>query len=88
MFRLKVHAFSRSVVSSMDRYSGTSEIIGVERFDIDVSRDANELRGVGAVGLRYAVAANQHLMLDAGVRQTPYGNDPSVNSMIRYSIGF
>ena len=72
----------------MDRYSGTSEIIGVERFDIDVSRDANALRGVGAVGLRYAVAANQHLMLDAGVRQTPYGNDPSVNSMIRYSIGF
>jgi transposase InsO family protein len=41
-----------------------------------------------SAGMRYMVASNQALAFDASVRQMPYGNDPSVTTMLRYSIGF
>jgi hypothetical protein len=34
------------------------------------------------------VASNQQLMVDAGVRQTPYSSDPSFSTMLRYGMGF
>jgi hypothetical protein len=43
---------------------------------------------VGSAGMRYMVASNQALGFDASVRQLPYGNDPSITTMLRYSIGF
>jgi hypothetical protein len=74
--------------SKMDRYSGTSTITGLESFSINASQQQNELRAVGSAGMRYMVASNQALGFDASVRQLPYGNDPSITTMLRYSIGF
>jgi hypothetical protein len=74
--------------SKMDRYSGTSTISGLETFSIPASQQQNELRAVGSAGMRYMVASNQALAFDASVRQMPYGNDPSITTMLRYSIGF
>ena len=72
--------------SKMDRYSGT--IAGLAGFSINASQQQNETRAVGSAGMRYMVASNQALGFDASVRQLPYGNDPSITTMIRYSIGF
>jgi hypothetical protein len=74
--------------SKMDRYSGTSTIPGLETFSINASQQQNEVRAVGSAGMRYMIASNQALAFDASVRQLPYGNDPSVTTMLRYSIGF
>jgi hypothetical protein len=74
--------------SKMDRYSGTSTITGLETFSINASQQQNELRAVGSAGMRYMVASNQAIAFDASVRQLPYGNDPSITTMLRYSIGF
>jgi hypothetical protein len=74
--------------SKMDRYSGTSTIAGLESFSINASQQQNEVRAVGSAGMRYMIASNQALAFDASVRQMPYGNDPSVTTMLRYSIGF
>jgi hypothetical protein len=74
--------------SKMDRYSGTSTISGLETFSIPASQQQNELRAVGSAGMRYMVASNQAVAFDASVRQMPYGNDPSITTMLRYSIGF
>ena len=74
--------------SKVDRYSGTSAIAGLESFSINASQQQNETRAVGSAGMRYMVASNQALAFDASVRQMPYGNDPSVTTMLRYSIGF
>ena len=74
--------------SKMDRYAGTSGISGLETFSINASQQQNELRAVGSAGMRYMVASNQALGFDASVRQLPYGNDPSITTMLRYSIGF
>jgi hypothetical protein len=72
--------------SKMDRYSGT--ITGLAGFSINASQQQNETRAVGSAGMRYMVASNQAIAFDASVRQMPYGNDPSVTTMLRYSIGF
>ena len=74
--------------SKMDRYSGTSTIAGLETFSINASQQQNETRAVGSAGMRYMVASNQAVAFDASVRQMPYGNDPSITTMLRYSIGF
>ena len=74
--------------SKVDRYSGNSTISGLETFSIPVSQQQNETRAVGSAGMRYMVASNQALAFDASVRQLPYGNDPSITTMLRYSIGF
>jgi hypothetical protein len=74
--------------STVDRYSGTSTIPGLETFSINASHQQNETRAVGSAGMRYMIASNQALGFDASVRQMPYGNDPSVTTMLRYSIGF
>ena len=74
--------------SKVDRYAGTSTIAGLERFSINASQQQNETRAVGSVGMRYMIASNQALAFDASVRQMPYGNDPSITTMLRYSIGF
>lgn len=74
--------------SKVDRYSGTSTIPGLGAFSIDASQQQNEVRAVGSAGMRYMVASNQALAFDASVRQMPYGNDPAVTTMLRYSIGF
>jgi hypothetical protein len=74
--------------SKVDRYSGTSTISGLETFSINASQQQNETRAVGSAGMRYMIASNQALGFDASVRQMPYGNDPSVTTMLRYSIGF
>jgi hypothetical protein len=74
--------------SQMDRYSGRSTIAGLETFSINASQQQNELRAVGSAGMRYMVASNQAVAFDASVRQLPYGNDPSITTMLRYSIGF
>jgi hypothetical protein len=74
--------------SKVDRYSGTSGISGLESFSINASQQQNETRAVGSAGMRYMIASNQALGFDASVRQMPYGNDPSVTTMLRYSIGF
>ncbi len=74
--------------SKVDRYSGTSTITGLETFSINASQQQNELRAVGSAGMRYMVASNQAIAFDASVRQLPYGNDPSITTMLRYSIGF
>jgi hypothetical protein len=74
--------------SKMDRYSGTSTIPDLERFSINASQQQNEVRAVGSAGMRYMIASNQALAFDASVRQMPYGNDPSITTMLRYSIGF
>jgi hypothetical protein len=74
--------------SQMDRYSGRSTIAGLETFSINASQQQNELRAVGSAGMRYMVASNQAIAFDASVRQMPYGNDPSITTMLRYSIGF
>ena len=74
--------------SKMDRYAGTSAIPELESFSIPANQQQNELRAVGTAGMRYMIAANQALAVDASVRQLPYGNDPAITTMIRYSIGF
>jgi hypothetical protein len=74
--------------SKVDRYAGTSTIAGLETFSINASQQQNELRAVGSAGMRYMVASNQAIAFDASVRQLPYGNDPSITTMLRYSIGF
>jgi hypothetical protein len=74
--------------SKMDRYAGTSAISGLETFSINASQQQNETRAVGSAGMRYMVASNQALGFDASVRQLPYGSDPSITTMLRYSIGF
>ncbi len=74
--------------SKVDRYAGTSTITGLETFSINASQEQNELRAVGSAGMRYMVASNQAIAFDASVRQLPYGNDPSITTMLRYSIGF
>ena len=74
--------------SKVDRYAGTSTISGLETFSINASQQQNELRAVGSAGMRYMVASNQAIAFDASVRQLPYGNDPSITTMLRYSIGF
>jgi hypothetical protein len=74
--------------SKVDRYSGTSTIPGLETFSINASQQQNEVRAVGSAGMRYMIASNQALAFDASVRQMPYGNDPSITTMLRYSIGF
>jgi hypothetical protein len=74
--------------SKMDRYAGTSTITQLETFSIPASQQQNELRAVGSAGMRYMVASNQAVAFDASVRQLPYGNDPSITTMLRYSIGF
>jgi hypothetical protein len=73
--------------SKMDRYTGTSTST-LAAFSINASQEQNELRAVGSAGMRYMVASNQALGFDASVRQLPYGNDPSITTMLRYSIGF
>ena len=74
--------------SKVDRYSGRSTIPDLETFSINASQQQNELRAVGSAGMRYMIASNQALAFDASVRQMPYGNDPSITTMLRYSIGF
>ena len=74
--------------SKVDRYAGTSGISGLETFSINASQQQNETRAVGSAGMRYMIASNQAVAFDASVRQMPYGNDPSVTTMLRYSIGF
>jgi outer membrane autotransporter protein len=74
--------------SKVDRYAGTSTISGLESFSINAGQQQNETRAVGSAGMRYMIASNQALGFDASVRQMPYGNDPSVTTMLRYSIGF
>ena len=74
--------------SKMDRYSGRSTISGLETFSIPASQQQNEVRAVGSAGMRYMIASNQAIAFDASVRQMPYGNDPSITTMLRYSIGF
>ena len=74
--------------SKMDRYAGTSAIPDLESFSIATNQQQNELRGVGTAGMRYMIAANQALAVDTSIRQLPYGNDPAISTMLRYSIGF
>jgi hypothetical protein len=74
--------------SKMDRYAGTSAIPDLESFSITTNQQQNELRGVGTAGMRYMIAANQALAVDTSIRQLPYGNDPAISTMLRYSIGF
>ena len=74
--------------SKMDRYAGTSAIPELETFSIPANQQQNELRAVGSAGMRYMVTANQAVAVDASVRQLPYGNDPAITTMLRYSIGF
>jgi hypothetical protein len=73
--------------SKMDRYTGTSTST-LAAFSINASQEQNELRAVGSAGMRYMVASNQAIAFDASMRQLPYGNDPSITTMLRYSIGF
>ena len=68
--------------------NGTSTILGLGRFSINASQQQNEVRAAGSAGMRYMVASNQAIVFDASVRQMPYGNDPSITTMLRYSIGF
>ena len=74
--------------SKMDRYAGRSTIAGLETFSIPASQQQNETRAVGSAGMRYMIASNQALGFDASIRQLPFGNDPSITTMLRYSIGF
>jgi hypothetical protein len=74
--------------SRLDAYSGTSTVPGLESFSVTTDEDARRLRAVGSAGLRYNVAANQQLMLDAGVRETPYSDKPNITTMVRYAMGF
>ena len=74
--------------SRLNAYSGTSTVPGLESFSVTTDEDARRLRAVGSVGLRYSVAANQQLMLDAGVRETPYSDKPNITTMVRYAMGF
>jgi hypothetical protein len=74
--------------SKVDRYSGRSAIVDLETFSINASQQQNETRAVGSAGMRYMIASNQALGFDASVRQMPYGNDPAITTMLRYSIGF
>ena len=81
-------AMEHDLNSKVDRYAGTSTISGLETFSINASQQQNETRAVGSAGMRYMVASNQAVAFDASVRQMPYGNDPSITTMLRYSIGF
>ena len=74
--------------SKVDRYAGTSSIPDLETFSINASQQQNETRAVGSAGMRYMIASNQALGFDVSVRQLPYGDDPSITTMWRYSIGF
>ena len=74
--------------SKVDRYAGTSTIPDLETFSINASQQQNETRAVGSAGMRYMIASNQALGFDVSVRQLPYGDDPSITTMWRYSIGF
>ena len=74
--------------SKVDRYSGRSTIPDLETFSIPASQQQNETRAAASAGMRYMIASNQALAFDASVRQMPYGNDPAITTMLRYSIGF
>lgn len=74
--------------SRLNAYSGTSTISNLESFSVPSNEDDRRLRAVGSAGLRYNVAANQQLMLDAGVRETPYSDKPNITTMVRYAMGF
>jgi hypothetical protein len=74
--------------SKMDRYSGTSDIVGSETFSINASQQRNRTRTVGSAGVRYMIKPNQAVAFDASVRQLPYGNDSSITAMLRYTLGF
>jgi hypothetical protein len=74
--------------AKQDAYSGTSDIVGLEQFAISIAEESDKLRAIGSVGVRYVIAPNEVLGLDASLRQLPYGNDVAVATMVRYSIGF
>jgi hypothetical protein len=74
--------------SDVDRYTGRTSLPTLPAFSINVSQEQNEVRAVGSAGMRYMIASNQALAFDASVRQMPYGHDPYVTTMLRYSIGF
>ena len=74
--------------SKMDDYAGSSAITGLATFSINASQQRNTTRAVGSVGMRYNIASNQALAFDASVRQMPFGNDPAITTMVRYSVGF
>jgi hypothetical protein len=74
--------------SKIDAYAGTSEVGGLESFSMSVAQQHNGTRAVGSAAMRYMIAPNQAVSVDTAVRQMPYGNDPAITTMIRYSIGF
>jgi hypothetical protein len=37
--------------------------------------------------MRFMVASNQAVAFDASVRQLPNGSDPSITTLLRYSVG-
>lgn len=74
--------------SKTDPYAGTSEVGGLERFSMSMAQQHNETRAVGSASMRYMIASNRAVSVDAAVRQMPYGSDPSIITMLRYSMGF
>lgn len=72
----------------MDAYSGTSSITDLETFSIATNSHPNRLRASVSAGVAYKVAANQSLSGQIGLRQQAYSADPSVVSMVKYSVGF
>lgn len=74
--------------SSRAQMAATSGISGLAGFAADVVTRVNRLRLTGGVGLGYAIAANQSVGVEAGVRQLPYGNTLGTSAMVNYALGF
>ena len=76
------------VSRKMDAYSGTSGITDLETFSVATNSHPNRLRASASAGIGYQVALNQSISAQVSVRQQAYSADPSVTSMVKYSMGF
>ena len=76
------------MIRKMDAYSGTSGITDLETFSVATNSHPNRLRASASAGIGYQVAANQSISAQVSVRQQAYSADPSVTSMVKYSMGF
>ncbi|MFO1118323.1 MAG: hypothetical protein U1E28_21850 [Beijerinckiaceae bacterium] len=69
-------------------YSGTSAIPGLETWAIGHGGGANRFRPVASVGLSYAVAPNQNLIANVGVRGQSFSSSVALTTLAGYRASF
>ena len=73
---------------SSKRFLGTSEIMNLETFDVDVGRAVNRLRGFGSFGASYLLAQDKRLTTNLSLRGQPYSSGMALNVMSGYQMSF